>query len=109
MGLRSRHQGSVTTSPADQALGLVDTALSFATRREIFTADEVSELLDGVGGKVAEPRIRSIVEDAAAVAAGADVGVALIERSTVVDRLLDLRLAVSNSSCTATPSRAPTP
>jgi hypothetical protein len=48
------------------------------------------------------------VEDAAAVAAGADVGVALIERSTVIDRLLDLRLAISNSSCAAISFPVPT-
>jgi hypothetical protein len=108
MGQRARHPVSVTISPADQALGLIDTALSFATRREIFTADEMTELLDGVDAKVTEPRIRSIVEDAAAVAADADVGVALIERSTVIDRLLDLRLAVSSSTSTAVSPRVPT-
>jgi hypothetical protein len=44
--VRSHASATVESSPRDKAaLGVVDTALAFATRRELFTADEALDVL----------------------------------------------------------------
>jgi hypothetical protein len=80
--------------PAAGAIEFVDMALSFAVRREIFTVEEATDLLRGVQNKL---------EHALAVAIGTIVSSAehsyretpLVDRSRVVDPLLDMRLALS--------------
>jgi hypothetical protein len=83
-----RTRGERTVDPTS----VVDAALCMALRREIFTADEALELLRGVQNKVRDSEeIRAIVAEAEE----SDHDAALIARSGLVDRLLDMRLVLS--------------
>ena len=86
--MRMRTRGEPPVDPTS----VVDAALSMALRREIFTGDEALELLRGVQNKVRDcEEIRAIVAEAEE----SDHGTALIPRNSLVDRLLDMRLALS--------------
>jgi hypothetical protein len=84
------------TAPSSgvDAVGIVDTALGLAARREIFTADEAMELLSGVRNKVGSGQAEAIAQivDSAEDSYRES---ALVDRSRVVDPLLDMRLALS--------------
>jgi hypothetical protein len=95
MSLRSRSSATIESSPREKALGVVDTALAFATRRRLFTRDEAIDLLRGVRNQVGDAEIESTVDAAIAAAGGFGTGDVFVDRNRVVDLLLDLRLAVN--------------
>ena len=95
MRLRTRAPKMHASSPRGEALDVVDTALSFANRRTLFTAPEAMDLLYAVRSKVADPQIEAIVDAAVAAAEHAASDDALVDRSVVIDRLLDLRLTIA--------------
>jgi hypothetical protein len=95
MGLHARVPVTLDSSLRGKALGVVDTALSFATRRQLFTADEAMGLLRGVRNQVGDPELESLVEAAIAAAAGFGAADTLVDRANLIDRLLDLRLAMA--------------
>ena len=83
-----------TTAPGSDAIEIVDTALLFAVRREMFTVSEAMELLSGVQNKIQggpAEAIAPIVLSAQRSYAEASV----VDRSQVVDPLLDMRLTLS--------------
>jgi hypothetical protein len=81
-------------SPQSGALDIVDSALVFAGRREIFTADEALDLLHGVQNKVQDaPAV--VIAPILTAATESYRETALVDRSRVVDPLLDMRLALS--------------
>jgi len=96
MGLGSRTPTVVASSPRDDALDVVDTALSFANRRKLFTAPEAMDLLYAVRNKVHDQEIEAIVDAAVAAAERSASGDALVDRSVVIDQLLDLRLTIAH-------------
>ena len=77
------------------AQGAIDDALARAAHRGAYTAVEVDGIFRTVSGVVHDPvtsaAIRSIFDDAVPVAAPGE----LVERSRVVDVLLDARLLVA--------------
>jgi hypothetical protein len=83
------------TSPHAETLALLDGALSRASRRERFTPDEALGLLRSVLAKVDDPLLQdalaSTVQTRDAFAADAIV----VDRSQVVDALLDMRLVLA--------------
>jgi hypothetical protein len=78
------------------SVALVDVALSVLSRREFFTPDEALALLDGVRARArseaASVRVEAIVD--AARTSYSDHK--MLDRSRVVDPLLDIRLALGN-------------
>ncbi len=92
-GVRSRGKSLTAPSGVDP-VAIVDTALGLAARREIFTADEAMELLSGVRNKVGSGQAEAIAQIVNS-AEGSYRESALVDRSRVVDPLLDMRLALS--------------
>jgi hypothetical protein len=95
--MRSRRGTATTpseTSPAgsSDAVVVVDTALGLAARREVFTAQEATELLDGVHNKVQN---RAAIAQIVTSAEDSYRDTALVDRARVVDPLLDMRLVLS--------------
>jgi hypothetical protein len=93
--MRRRSIGGKTQPVAElTGLACVDDALERASHRRTFRREEAIELLRHVGGCVAEPEqaaaAASVVDDAS-VSFGGD---RLIDRSRVVDALLDVRSVV---------------
>ena len=80
--------------PADLAVELVDTALTFAARRPLFTRDEAVELLHGVLVKLDDPEIESALAPIVDGAETTYAAIRLVERASIVDSLLDMRLAL---------------
>jgi hypothetical protein len=95
MRVRARAPKIHASSSRDEALDAVDTALSFANRRKLLTAPEAMDLLSAVRNKVPDPQIEAIVDAAMAAAEHAASDDALIDRSVVIDQLLDLRLTIA--------------
>jgi hypothetical protein len=77
------------------ALAAIDGALTTAARRTVFSRDEADTMFHGVCVAVLEPArcaaVRSALDEA--LPAG---GAELVERSQVVDVLLDARLLVAS-------------
>ena len=95
MRLRTRGSSVAEASPREEALAVVDTALMFARRREVFTTDEALELLQGLRNKVQDPAVSELLAPFVAAAEADAAGSPLVDRSRVVDHLLDLRLALT--------------
>ncbi len=92
--LRARTKLATAPSPGANAIELVDTALAFAARREIFTTEEALELLRGVQNKLLRAPGASIAQIVTS-AEHSYLETSLVDRSRVVDPLLDMRLALS--------------
>ena len=94
-GVRARRKSAAASSPEADAIEIVDSALTFAIRRKVFTAEEALQLLRGVRNKVDEAPLATIAQIAQSAedSFGQDD---LVDRSRVVDPLLDMRLALSN-------------
>jgi hypothetical protein len=98
MALRARNRTAPITPAGTPYLEFVDTALSLAARRQIFTADEAMELLDGVRNKVHGRHDRGVGDALAGIALSAEDSyrdTPLVESSRVIDSLLDMRLALN--------------
>jgi hypothetical protein len=94
MAFRSRSKSALVTMRGSGPVDVVDAALALAARRELFTADEVLDLLRGVRNKVHDglgETLAAITFDAEK-AHGSD---ALVDGGRVIDLLLDMRLALS--------------
>jgi hypothetical protein len=95
MALRS-HTKTARAEPRGTApLNLVDTALSLAVRREVFTAEEAMELLHGVQNKVHDCPAEDVLARIVWLAEDSYRDTPLVDRSQVVDPLLDMRLALT--------------
>jgi hypothetical protein len=83
------------TVAEDAALAAIDRALATAAHRTAFSRDEVDAMFHRVCGALRDPAtsatVRSVFDDA--LGAG---GTTLVERSRVVDVLLDARLLVTS-------------
>jgi hypothetical protein len=94
--VRVHTKRSSPASPSENATEFVDAALSFAVRREIFTVEEAMDLLLGVQNKLQHgPAV--VIE---AIVTSAEHGyreTLLVDRTRVVDPLLDMRLALSRT------------
>ena len=89
------HRPQVATSaPGLAAIEIVDAALSLAVRRESFTVGEAMELLSGVQNKVQEGPAAAITPIVLS-AQRSYAELSLVDRSRVVDPLLDMRLTLS--------------
>jgi hypothetical protein len=75
-------------------IAVVDTALSFAVRREVLTAEEAMDLLFGVLNKVHDGELDEVIRAVVADAAESEGAEMLVDRSRVIDRLLDIRLVL---------------
>ena len=75
-----------------RALSVVDTALSWAWRRRSYTRNEVAGLLNDVVATVREPDLVEPVLSVIDHALDAFSDRTIVDRSFVVDVLLDLRL-----------------
>jgi hypothetical protein len=78
-----------------QAVEVVDAALTLACRRRLFTADETLELLSGVLIKVDDPVLHDVLASTSDAAERLVADAGLVDRSQVVDVLLDMRLALA--------------
>jgi hypothetical protein len=85
----------VEPSARAAALEQVDTALSFAARRSLMSAAEAVQLFQGVRIKVSDDETGRVVDATLASAVASYRAQAVVERSLVVDQLLDLRLTIS--------------
>jgi len=93
--VRARTKRPTPSSPEADAIEVIDGALIFAGRRQIFTAAEALQLLRGVENKVDETALTRIAPIATtAVDSYRDDD--LVDRSRVVDPLLDMRLVLSD-------------
>ena len=84
----------ITPRRGTDAIEIVDTALGFAVRREIFTVDEAMDLLRGVQNKV-QHASAAVIAPIVTTAEHSYRATSLVERSRVIDPLLDMRLALS--------------
>jgi hypothetical protein len=94
MALRSREKAAVGAERGSERLQLVDTALSLAARREIFTAEEALELLRGVQNKMHDGSTEDALARIVDTAEESYRDTPLVDRSRVIDPLLDMRLAL---------------
>jgi hypothetical protein len=87
-------ENCVATPPSEVLISAIDGALTFSASHELLTADQVASVFAmlRISPPVAgDPGVlRDAVEDAAAVFDGRE----LVSGAELVDRLLDLRLAV---------------
>jgi hypothetical protein len=95
MGLRSRDRAARSIPNAPDFLQLVDSALSLAMRRQVFTAEEAIELLEGVRNKVHDGLVEDAIARIAVTAEDSYRETPLVERGRVIDPLLDMRLTLS--------------
>jgi hypothetical protein len=93
--LRVRDQAAPVTPPGSEFLRLVDVALSLAMRRQIFTAEEAIDLLEGVRTKVHDGLVEDALATIAKTAGDSYRDTPLVDRARVIDPLLDMRLALS--------------
>jgi hypothetical protein len=77
------------------ALVMVDRALDVASDREFFTSDEAASLLEDVRANVHDLALTSVVTSVVDDALLSYRDQVIVDRSRVVDPLLDLRLALS--------------
>jgi hypothetical protein len=96
MGLRTPKPTTPKRSPRDEPVAVVDTALSLASRRQLYTTAEARELLEGVTRKVHNQEMRGVLASIVRIAEEPFATSQFVERSEVVDRLLDMRLAVTD-------------
>jgi hypothetical protein len=96
-------------SPQEEGLAVVDSALSLARQRRVFTTAEALDVLDGVQKKVSDPRVRALVARKVAAATDAFAGTAPIDGSRLIDQLLDLRSAISGCTSDTDPARVGAP
>jgi hypothetical protein len=95
MALRARNRPAPIIPAGTEYLEFVDTALSLAARRKIFTADEAMQLLDGVRNKVHDKPVEVALAGIAQSAEDSYRETPLVDRSRVIDSLLDMRLALN--------------
>ena len=95
MGLRSRERTAPSDPRASESLQLVDAALSFAVRRQVFTAEEAIELLEDVRNKMHDRLVDDAIAGIALSAEDSYRDTPLVERGRVIDPLLDMRLTLS--------------
>jgi hypothetical protein len=93
--VRVRTKRLAGSSPEAHAIEVVDGALMFAGRRKIFTVGEALQLLQGVENKVDETTL-TLIAPIANTAEDSYREDDLVDRSRVVDPLLDMRLALSD-------------
>ena len=93
--VRAFGKGLSTAARGTTAIDVVDTALSFAVRHEIFTVEEAMDLLHGVQNKVRHAPA-AVIAPIATSAEHSYRETPLVDRSRVVDPLLDMRLALSD-------------
>jgi hypothetical protein len=91
--------------PREECLAAIDSALSLASKRRTFSTADALDLLAGLQKQVEGTPLQQPVERAIAGAADLYMDTALIEASRLIDQLLDLRLAVSDSSLASGGSR----
>ena len=88
------HRSAAAPTQRNMPLDAVDAALAMVSQRKLVTAEEACRMLHGVQialeGEAPEARIAGIITDAAMAYSDQMV----LERSRLVDPLLDIRLVI---------------